>query len=303
MFCPLCFSSHATQLETTSVEHILATWQDILGLDIRAEFSGFANVELYQCAVCQLGYFAPGNLAGSRNLYGALEKFAWYYPAHRWEYTIAIQALQPAMRMLEVGCGEGAFIAQAHAKQVDAYGIELNPSAVATAQRSGRAVVLRDLQDLAREQPNTFDAICAFQVLEHIAQPATFIQQCINLLRGGGQLILSVPNRDSFIRFDRRPLLNHPPHHVTRWSADVFKHLTRFFPLRLRSIQFEPLADYHLDWYIALQLNRLPRIRFLTNLTRIITENPVTPIMRRTRLYRLLQGHSVYVRYEKTKPL
>ena len=220
----------------------------------------------------------------------------------KWEHDVAIKDLRKGDRVLEVGCGIGDFVARLVTEEgIDAMGIELNAAAVQHAQSQGRPVVLKSLEETAAEQPEGFDAVCCFQVLEHVPDPRSFITHCVNLLRPGGRLIIGVPNSGGFIRFDRNGLLNSPPHHVTRWRPDTFRKLPQYFPIELRRMRLEPLALYHLDWYANIQVSRLPRLpRGDYRLRRFLLER-VTPFVKRRGWYKLLHGHTVYVCYEKTR--
>lgn len=59
-------------------------------------------------------------------------------------------------------------------KNINAVGIELNSKAVASAKTKGINIRQLDLHELAEEKESSFDAVCSFQVLEHISDPLMF---------------------------------------------------------------------------------------------------------------------------------
>jgi len=167
------------------------------------------------------------------------------------------------------------------------------------AQKLGRPVHLKNLDDMKLEQSGRFDVACSFQVLEHVSDPAGFLGGCVKLLKPGGRLLISVPNSIGFIRLADNDLLNTPPHHVTRWSKFVFESLPRYFSLELQKILYEPLAPYHISWYANLQLSRLPHVPYLTKVIHFFVLKLVLPLAGRTRFNRFLRGHTIYVHYQK----
>lgn len=63
----------------------------------------------------------------------------------------------------------------------------------------------------------------AFQVLEHMADPAGFLAAALACLRSGGLLALGVPAADSYVTEIADMVLNAPPHHLTWWTADALR--------------------------------------------------------------------------------
>jgi 2-polyprenyl-3-methyl-5-hydroxy-6-metoxy-1,4-benzoquinol methylase len=299
MNCPLCKSGNLTLIETVSTPKLIEDWRAAYKMEIAAEFAGHQLINHHHCQNCDLQFFDPA-LAGSDKLYMELEDFDWYYPHRKWEHDEALQELRAGDRVLEVGSGRGDFVARAIAeKGVEIIGLELNQKAIAAAQALGRPVYRRNVEDLGAESANSFDVVCGFQVLEHIPEPEPFIGACLDLLKVGGRLLLSVPDNDGFLRHFHDDLLNKPPHHVSRWTRRVFEYLPSRFPLEFVKARREPLADYHLDLYVDTQLSRLPRIKFLSGFAYRVGQKIISPLLRLTGLYRFLRGHTIYVSYRK----
>ena len=113
------------------------------------------------------------------------------------------RALAPDCRdavVLEAGVGEGygaALLAEGARRVV---GLELDAStAVHVARRYGTAldVVRADLQALPLPDA-AVDVIVTLQVIEHLADQPGFLRECARVLRPGGRLHCSTPNRLTF---------------------------------------------------------------------------------------------------------
>jgi SAM-dependent methyltransferase len=144
-----------------------------------------------------------------------------------------------------------------------------------------------------------YDAVCAFQVLEHVVDPGTFIENCLRRLRKGGLLLISVPDSNGFLRHAKQDILNAPPHHLSLWHRQVLRHMSGRFPLRIRRLVHEPLAPYHLKWYANVQMERLPWIRYVTGPLIYVIRRGIVPLVRLTGTCCLWPGHSWYACYEK----
>ena len=92
--------------------------------------------------------------------------------------------------MLEIGPGLGATGARL-ARRYEYTAVELDEHAhrVASARINGEVL----LGDIDRVVGETFDVVCAFEVLEHIADDVAALQQWRRLIRPGGAIVLSVP--------------------------------------------------------------------------------------------------------------
>lgn len=99
-------------------------------------------------------------------------------------------------RLLDVGCGNGAFLAIARSAGWDVQGCDFDPTAVAQARSSGFEVREGGPETFA-DQPHSFDFITLSHVLEHVHDPAEFLLQIRGLLRPGGCLYIDTPNADA----------------------------------------------------------------------------------------------------------
>lgn len=153
-------------------------------------------------------------------------------------------------RYLDVGCSTGFVVEAARDAGWEAVGIDLNPSAV----EFGRARGL-DLRTVALEEagfePDSFDAVSLFDVLEHLLDPVRTIRTCRDLLKASGILFVYVPNYDSASRLlmGKDAHFIWPTHHLNYYTPATIGDLMRregFEPVYLATEGLD-IADYL--WY------------------------------------------------------
>jgi len=257
MIGPLSGSDDCTLIKTIDAKAIASRWRKELGVDWEPDSSS-VKVQYWSDNKSGLCFYTPASAAGEENLYLQLQKFPWYYMEEKWEFKFALHLLRKYChnrrpKVLEVGVGRGAFLRQAHACGNDISGVELNSEGAKEARRMGFTIFEQNLGSLSANHAESFDAVCAFQVLEHLPNPKRFLEHALVLLRQDGFLILSVPNSEVARGLDhgRNDLLDQPPHHMTHWSKDAFYFLEKILPVRVVDVAFEPLAAYHIDWFIG----------------------------------------------------
>ncbi len=107
----------------------------------------------------------------------------------------AIEQYQPGGRLLEVGCGTGAFIQELlKAGNWTVEGIEPGEKAALHVRNSLNIPVIHGLFEEADLESGAYDAIVMWCVLEHLENPVKSLQKSYSLLKNGGWLFFSIPN-------------------------------------------------------------------------------------------------------------
>lgn len=104
----------------------------------------------------------------------------------------------PNGTLLDVGCGDGEFLAMMRGRGWKVRGVEPDPAAVEVAhERYGLDVSVGTLEDAALPAAS-FDGISLTQVIEHVPDPIALLTECRRVLRAGGRLIVETPNTESW---------------------------------------------------------------------------------------------------------
>ena len=140
-------------------------------------------------------------------------------------------------RILDVGCGTGAFLETCRKGGWEVMGTEPDSDARAMATERLQIEIKPDLSALFRTNP--FDIISLWHVLEHIPNLNQVIPQLHKLLAEQGTLLIAVPNSDSY----------DATYFGEYWAAyDVPRHLYHFTPSTI-----DPLFKKHGFHLIAQQ--------------------------------------------------
>ena len=240
--CPLCGGEHTVRLDVIEGAALNDAWLRSFG--IRAGIQA-AEVEYRRCSDCALQYFTPPE-DGDASLYETLQKQDWYYLTDKPEYALARRHLPPTGRVLEVGAGKAAFAKICGPERY--LGLEFNDAAISRAAGDGIRLVKQPIQSHAVEQPEHYDAVVSFQVLEHVADPAGFVAGCVAALAPGGTMILAVPDNDGLCGMAQNNILDMPPHHVSHWNERSLRFIAARHQLTAVAIEREPVSELHQAW-------------------------------------------------------
>lgn len=98
--------------------------------------------------------------------------------------------------LLDVGCGDGSFLAHAQQCGWQVLGLEPDPKAAEQVRKAGVNVIEGGLGRLAA-RAGVFDAITLSHVIEHVHDVKDVLRACYRLLKPGGQLWIETPNVDA----------------------------------------------------------------------------------------------------------
>ena len=106
-------------------------------------------------------------------------------------------------RVLDVGCG-GGILAESMAKRgANVLGIDMGQAPLAVAQLHAEQQQVQGIEyrqvpveQLAQEQPHSFDVVTCMEMLEHVPDPASIIRACQQLVKPDGHVFFSTINRN-----------------------------------------------------------------------------------------------------------
>ncbi len=128
--------------------------------------------------------------------------------------------------LLEVGCGDGDFLLQATRRNFTVEGIDYSAHSCAKAQAKlgAGARIHRGEISVLSDRRESYLLCVACDVIEHVRQPAAFLETVHGLLRPGGRVLLVTPDLDSVAARLMR----------SRWLEFKAEHMYYYTPRTLR---------------------------------------------------------------------
>jgi SAM-dependent methyltransferase len=159
------------------------------------EYTTIDNIKCYAPELAYANEDFPAE--GFELLYHAEEGHFWFTSRNRViQHLFAkFTGADRAAEVLEIGCGTG-FVLKGLSEKFPKYrlqGSEIHLAGITFAQKRLPQVEFIQLDATRMPFENAFDAIGAFDVLEHIEQDETVMQQVGLALKSGGYFYISVP--------------------------------------------------------------------------------------------------------------
>jgi len=233
--CPCCASTESRLL--------------FRGLGDRLFHTSQETFDLRECANCEVIFLSPAP---------AEPELARFYPVgYWWQTTAAPQRVrlwhrlletyrhvmmgghvrrirrlarnspQHTARLLDIGCGDGVFLAACYQLPLVRVGLDQSLDALRAARQYKGLELIQSNVDALPFADESFAIITTFHVLEHIPAPHRSLQECRRLLQPEGRLVIQVPNVASL----QGRLLGR------RWAGlDVPRHLANYSSANLHSL-------------------------------------------------------------------
>jgi len=278
--CPVTGEPARRLVQWVPARLLTELWRIELQVDVKPSFGGQEEFGLWESPT-GLYFFDPaleGDHAFYQQLYRHMvERKLWSQDGARSEFRLAATRIRPGDHVLDVGCGFAAF--RRTIPQARYVGLEPNLAG------DNAEVLDQSLADHLREHAGAYDAVCAFQVMEHLTAPRQMFADMVRAAKPGGLLIVGVPQVPSAITRIPNFLINAPPHHLTWWTKDALAALAtrcgaavesidnvawsefdaliywieRCSPIRCRDIHFRHAWSWHAATVVGLLLGRLLR--------------------------------------------
>ncbi|HEV7590435.1 MAG TPA: class I SAM-dependent methyltransferase [Longimicrobium sp.] len=182
MNCPACGSAALRTLLRLRVRLPTRTWR----------------APVQECAACTHRFLPTGD-AEQREIeasYGS--GYAGFRPDPVFEATIRREVrerLAPALprdaRVLDVGCGNGVFLSAITAEGYPARGVDVSEESARLCRERGLDARAGDFLTMPLDGP--YDAVTFWDVMEHLREPAAFLERAREALAPGGALVLKIP--------------------------------------------------------------------------------------------------------------
>lgn len=180
---------------------------------------------------------------------------------HKERYLWASERLAPTEVVLDAGCGVGygSTLLALGARSVHA--IDISEDAVAYAKKYWAAAnITHAVEDLCffsvTDQPR-YDAIVAFEVIEHLIEPRLFLLRAFEALKAGGRIFLSVPNEKVIPH-----TVNLNPFHLKHYTPDEVHDLLSSCGFEVKTVASQntkEITEGNAGRFLILEAKRKPR--------------------------------------------
>jgi SAM-dependent methyltransferase len=120
--------------------------------------------------------------------------------------------------VLDIGCATGALLAKLRERGWRTHGVEISAPQAEYARRERGLEVRTEPLEAARFPDESFDAVLASHLIEHLNRPAVLVQEARRVLKQGGRFFVTTPNIAGFqSRLYREA-----------WRSAIFDHLYLF---------------------------------------------------------------------------
>jgi SAM-dependent methyltransferase len=166
--------------------------RSLFGTPVAAVFCAFRRIEFLRQVpwVRRLGKWLVKTAGGEREALYSADYYRYVDEcASRSAPGIAhsICAEFSPSRVLDLGCGSGALLAEFRSKNVQGSGLEYSPMGLKACQKKGLNVQRFNIEAVT-DRPAGFDLACSFEVAEHVS--AEHADTLVDLLTGAAPIVV-----------------------------------------------------------------------------------------------------------------
>jgi SAM-dependent methyltransferase len=188
-------------------------------------------------------YFAHSASSRSRGAYGRLKRILAKHEAQ-----VLARWVPQDGSIIEVGCGNGAFLSTLHEVRpdIDLTGVDIEDVGIANLPELTFHHGQLEEVELATA---SFDAVYCSNLIEHVADPSAFMARCRAILRPAGVIVGVTPDHLSLDRylFGRYWAGYHYPRHTF-----IFNHHNIRSLLEKARFEVVRISGSHAYWYLSL---------------------------------------------------
>lgn len=116
-----------------------------------------------------------------------------------YNYALAhVESVIGRGKLLDVGCGAGAFLSIARKRGWDVHGIDVSPGLCRICERK-KFHVMNSFFEEANLPENYYDLVTFWDIIEHVVDPVSCIEKARAVLASGGIAIYCTPNEQSLL--------------------------------------------------------------------------------------------------------
>jgi len=220
---PQRFNEGKAEAAAEDIRYLLSRAHDFVEVSCPACDSAACHLELVKeefsymkCVECSTVYMSPRPSCNLLADFYRRSKLYEYWNSHifpsselsrkekifipRVDRTVEISKkyLSKFESFLEVGAGYGTFSEELKSRGLfdNIHSLELTPALAKTCRKKGLNVIELAIEEMS--SCDCYDAIAAFETLEHLFSPRNFLKSCLKMLKLGGILFMSMPSYSGF---------------------------------------------------------------------------------------------------------